>query len=171
MNCARELEIARALAAEAGAALLQFRSEGAGEAGRNRASGEVLTVAGLVADDLICSGLADAFPDDSLCSRHAGGQAGWTGRVWLVDALDSESNFLADGDEFTVSVGLAIHGRAVLGVVFNPARREMFAGTIALGATLNGRPLVGQAPALDAEKPIVVPQANGKMRPPFVRIA
>lgn len=160
MNCARELEIAKALAAEAGAMLLQHRSEAAGDVGRKRASGEVLTVAGLVADDVICSGLTDAFPDDSVCSRHSGRQAGWTGRVWLVDALDGESNFLAGGDEFSVSIGLAIHGTAVLGVVFNPARGEIFGAAIRLGAALNGRPLLAATREIDSQKPITVPQAE-----------
>lgn len=159
MNCARELEIAKGLAAAAGAVLLHLRSEAAGDVGRNPVSGETLTVAGLVADDLICSGLSDAFPDDSLCSRHSGRLAGWTGRVWLVDSLDGDQSFLGDGDEFTVSIGLALHGRPVLGVIYNPVKREMFAGTVVLGATLNGQPLVTPAD-LDRDKTIVTPQAE-----------
>jgi myo-inositol-1(or 4)-monophosphatase len=160
MNCARELEITKALAAQAGAVLLQFRGEAAGEVGRKRSSGEVVSLAGVVTDDLICSGLADAFPDDTLFSRHSGRQAGWTGRVWLVDALDGDENFVAGGEEFTVSIGLAVHGRAVLGVVFNPVRKEMFAGSIRLGATLNDHPLPLQASPNESAKAIVAPRAE-----------
>jgi myo-inositol-1(or 4)-monophosphatase len=61
-------------------------------------------------------------------------------RVWLVDPLDSKTNYVQGGDEFSISIGLAVNGRATLGVVFNPSRDELIAGCLSRGVRLNGRP-------------------------------
>jgi myo-inositol-1(or 4)-monophosphatase len=61
--------------------------------------------------------------------------------VWIVDPLDSTSNFTACGDEYSVSIGLAVDGHAALGVVYNPAREEMVAGYEPARVTLNGSPV------------------------------
>jgi fructose-1,6-bisphosphatase/inositol monophosphatase family enzyme len=45
--------------------------------------------------------------------------------VWIVDPLDSTSNFTECGDEYSVSIGLAVDGRAALGIVYNPARGDV----------------------------------------------
>jgi 3'(2'), 5'-bisphosphate nucleotidase len=48
-------------------------------------------------------------------------------RFWLVDPLDGTREFVARNGEFTVNVALVSAGRAVLGVVFAPARGCLFA--------------------------------------------
>jgi myo-inositol-1(or 4)-monophosphatase len=47
-------------------------------------------------------------------------------RVWVVDPIDGTRSFIAGYPEFAVSVGLVEDGRAVLGVILNPARDETF---------------------------------------------
>ena len=47
-------------------------------------------------------------------------------RVWIVDPIDGTRSFIAGRPEFAISVGLAEHGAAVVGVVYNPAREELF---------------------------------------------
>lgn len=47
-------------------------------------------------------------------------------RVWIVDPIDGTRSFIAKVPEFAISVGLVEDGVPVLGVVFNPARDELF---------------------------------------------
>jgi 3'(2'), 5'-bisphosphate nucleotidase len=47
---------------------------------------------------------------------------------WLVDPLDGTKEFLCHRDEFTVNIALIIQRRPVLGVVYVPARGELYSG-------------------------------------------
>jgi fructose-1,6-bisphosphatase/inositol monophosphatase family enzyme len=140
MKLEHELTVAKSLALEAGALLLRHR-EGPIEV-RHKPNGEVVTVADTESDALIRAGLASAFPLDAIFSEETADSPDRLSspRVWIVDPMDGTSNFIERGDEFTVSIGLAVEGRAVLGVVYNPVRDELFAGCEPCGVTLNGAP-------------------------------
>lgn len=47
---------------------------------------------------------------------------------WLVDPLDGTREFISGGQDFTVNIGLIHNGVPILGVVYAPARGEMYAG-------------------------------------------
>lgn len=51
-------------------------------------------------------------------------------RFWLVDPLDGTKEFLKRNDEFTVNIALIEDGAPVLGVVYAPACRILYAGTV-----------------------------------------
>jgi len=136
-----ELSIARDLARAAGAALLRHRA-GPLQVG-SKARGEIVTAADLESDQIIRDGLALAFPADVVYSEETPDTRRRLNmaRVWIVDPLDSTSNYAAGGDEYCVSIGLAVNGQAVLGAVYSPARDEMVSGAHALGVTLNELPV------------------------------
>jgi myo-inositol-1(or 4)-monophosphatase len=140
MKLKSELNVARRLAMEAGGLLRRHR-KGPLEV-RHKASGEVVTTADAEADVLIRTGLASAFPSDAILSEESADSPDRlsSSRVWIVDPVDGTSDFIGGGDEFTVSIGLAVDGRAVLGVVYNPVRDEIFTGCEACGVTLNNVP-------------------------------
>jgi len=137
----RELDAATRLALDAGAALRRHQA-GVLEVSYET-HGEPVTLADLEADAIIRDGLKGAFPDDVVFSEETADSPVRLSRplVWIVDPLDSTSNFMERGDEYSVSIGLSIEGRAVLGVVYNPARNELFAGYQGAGVTLNGSPV------------------------------
>jgi 3'(2'), 5'-bisphosphate nucleotidase len=54
-------------------------------------------------------------------------------RFFLVDPLDGTREFISRRDEFTVNVALIDGGRPVLGVVFAPARHELYWGDVRTG--------------------------------------
>jgi 3'(2'), 5'-bisphosphate nucleotidase len=125
MTLERELQIATGLAYRAGAALRRH------QAGlidvRYKAHGEPVTPADVEADAIIRGGLAAAFPEDAVFSEETPDSPLrlTMRRVWIVDPLDSTSTFTARGDEYNVSIGLAVDGRAALGIVYNPARGDV----------------------------------------------
>ena len=47
-------------------------------------------------------------------------------RVWIVDPLDGTKEFVAGVPEYAVAVALVERGEAVLGVVYNPPKDEMY---------------------------------------------
>jgi myo-inositol-1(or 4)-monophosphatase len=136
----RELQVAMQLALEAGALLRERQKQPLEVA--HKANGEIVTPADLASNELICRGLASAFPGDQIYSEEGQPAAGASQtRVWIVDPLDSTSNYVQGGSEYALSIGLAIDKEATLGVVYNPSRHELFAGYRGLGATWNGVPV------------------------------
>lgn len=58
--------------------------------------------------------------------------------LWCVDPLDGTSNFVRGLPFFAVSVALVRNGKSVLGVVYDPVAKEIFAAERGRGAFLNG---------------------------------
>jgi myo-inositol-1(or 4)-monophosphatase len=95
---------------------------------------------------LVVERLAKAFPNDRIVAEEGTvipGDAGGALRVWYVDPLDGTTNFAHGLPLFSVSLGLCVNHRPVLGVVTAPALGWTFAGTITGGgATFNGKAIV-----------------------------
>ena len=60
-------------------------------------------------------------------------------RVWIVDPLDGTKEFITGVPEFAVAIALIEDGAPVLGVTYNPIKREMFWGARGAGCYLNTR--------------------------------
>ena len=155
----RELETARGLALAAGAILLRHRAGAVAVA--HKARGEVVTAADVESDAAIRSGITAAFPDDVVFSEEALDPPGREARprLWIVDPLDGTSTFIAGGDAYAVSIGLAVEGEAVVGAVYVPARAQLFTGSRGRGVTLNGAPVrASDVTALGAARVTVSPK-------------
>lgn len=53
---------------------------------------------------------------------------------WLVDPLDGTKEFIKQNGEFTVNIALILGNRPHLGVIYVPARRELYFGEPLLGS-------------------------------------
>ncbi len=62
-------------------------------------------------------------------------------RRWIVDPLDGTTNFLHGLPHWSISIGLEHKGEMVAGVIYDPARDEMFVAEKGAGAYLNDRRL------------------------------
>lgn len=118
--------VLRRLAVAAGAAILQVRGE-ADPGARSKADDSPVTRADLAADDIICAGLAAAFPGVAVVTEERPETHAAAGRCFLVDPLDGTREFLAGGDDFTVNIALMEEDRPVAGVVLAPATGRLFA--------------------------------------------
>lgn len=57
----------------------------------------------------------------------------WT-TLWIVDPLDGTKEFIKKNGEFTVNIALVSEGIPVLGVIYVPARKELYFAANTLGA-------------------------------------
>jgi 3'(2'), 5'-bisphosphate nucleotidase len=55
---------------------------------------------------------------------------------FLVDPLDGTKEFVRGGDDYTVNIGLIVEGSPILGVVYAPATKHLYAGVVGEGAWL-----------------------------------
>ena len=112
-----DAELARAIAEEAGALLLELRS--------GHEPGRALGDAGdKAAQALIAERLAAARPDDFVLSEEAADNIARcaASRLWVVDPLDGTAEYSAGRDDWAVHIGLSIDGVPVVGAVALPAR-------------------------------------------------
>lgn len=130
---ARELDRAAQLARVAGGVLL--RHYGSVKAVL-KAGGSPVTVADQDSSCIIVEGLRRYFPNDAVVSEEEEGVAGRSRarRLWLVDPLDGTREFLAQNGEFSIMIGLAVGGHAVLGVVYAPALDMLWGAAPGIGA-------------------------------------
>ena len=62
-------------------------------------------------------------------------------RLWIIDPLDGTVNYANGIPVWCVSIGLAVGGQPVLGVIYDPVRDEMFTARAGQGAQLDGAPI------------------------------
>lgn len=72
--------------------------------------------------------------------------------LWVVDPIDGTTNYVAGLPFFAISVAYFIGGRAVIGVVYDPATREMFSASRGGGAYMNGLKLPLRPPAANLKE-------------------
>lgn len=69
--------------------------------------------------------------------------------LWCIDPVDGTSNFVHGLRYFAVSVALIREGKSVLGVVYDPVAKEVFAAESGRGAFLNGTKMLKRMAATD----------------------
>src|SRR5678810_26591 len=80
-----------------------------------------------------------AFPDHPVLAEERGLSEPCPSRYkWVIDPLDGTTNFAHGFPAYCVSVGVECDGRAIIGVVYDPTRDELFTAQMGHGAYLNG---------------------------------
>jgi 3'(2'), 5'-bisphosphate nucleotidase len=136
MELKRELEVAVDLARRAGGVLLEYYSVSPDV--EYKPGHEPVTAADRAANGLIVSGLAEAFPEDGILAEETPDTVARLGhdRLWVVDPMDGTKEFIKRNGEFSVMIGLALGGRAMLGVVYQPTEERLFYAAEGTGAWL-----------------------------------
>ncbi len=63
------------------------------------------------------------------------------GYLFIIDPIDGTTNFIRQNHTSSISVGLLKDGESVLGVVYNPYKKEIFYAEKGRGAYRNGSPI------------------------------
>lgn len=100
--------------------------------------GDFVSKADLSAEKILKDELRGARPTYGWLGEETGEEQGEDPtRRWIVDPLDGTTNFLHGMPHWAVSVALEHKGEVVAGVVFDPAKDEMFYAEKGQGAWLN----------------------------------
>jgi len=128
---------------------------------RDKSDASPVTAADEAAEKIILADLAVIAPNIPVVAEEAvaaGKVPVIAERFFLVDPLDGTREFISHRDEFTVNVALVENGQPVLGVVFAPARRELYWGDVhaAKAGHINADPdgtMPSMGTAISARKP------------------
>lgn len=103
-----------------------------------KGAGDFVSRADLSAEKIIKDDLMGARPTYGWVAEESGAEDGQDPtRRWIVDPLDGTTNFLHGLPHWAVSIALEHKGQVVAGVVFDPAKDEMFFAEKGAGAWLN----------------------------------
>lgn len=103
---------------------------------------EPVTIADREASRLIVDHLAEEFAGDAILSEEEPDDVERrlaTSRVWIIDPLDGTAGFVKRDGDFSVQIGLAVDGKAVLGVVYQPFHDRLLFAVKGTGAFLRGQ--------------------------------
>ena len=82
--------------------------------------------------------LQQNFPDHSILAEEETDLVGAARQRWIIDPLDGTTNWAHGYPQLCVSIALEVEREIVLGLVYDPLRRECFRAVKRQGATLNG---------------------------------
>jgi len=106
-----------------------------------KAPKDLVTDADVASQRAIADILTARFPDSVFVGEEDGyntvrpepGQL-----CWIVDPLDGTANYVHRLQNFSVSIGAAIDGKLLAGIVFDPTSNELYEASLGEGAWLNG---------------------------------
>jgi myo-inositol-1(or 4)-monophosphatase len=125
------------LAREAGALALGHFSKINGLTVESKGHLDLVTQADKDVEAFLTQRLREAFPDDGVFGEEGTAHQGCSGRLWVIDPIDGTFNFVRGNDQWAVSIGLHEQARPVFGVIYAPARDQLFSGGDGIVATLN----------------------------------
>lgn len=98
--------------------------------------------------------LSDSFPGHDFLAEEGLSEEKGAEFRWIIDPLDGTTNYAHKFPIFTVSIALEKESKAVLGVIYDPMREEMFTALKGEGAFLNERK-IGVSSVDDLDKSLV----------------
>ncbi|MFG6498685.1 inositol monophosphatase family protein [Sulfitobacter sp. 1A13191] len=103
-----------------------------------KGAGDFVTKADIGAEKIIKDDLMGARPTYGWLAEEGGEEEGQDPtRRWIVDPLDGTTNFLHGLPHWAISIALEHKGEIVAGVIFDPAKDEMFFAEKGTGAWMN----------------------------------
>ncbi len=106
----------------------------------SKGAGDFVSKADIKAEEIIREELCEARPNYGWLGEESKPVKGSDPtRRWIVDPLDGTTNFLHGLPHWAVSIALEHKGEIVAGVVFDPAKDEMFVAEKGSGAWMNDR--------------------------------
>ena len=103
---------------------------------------DMASEADLNTEILIRDRVAAAFPQDAFLGEETGDTELTPGQgLWVVDPIDGTQPFISGLSGWCVSIAFVLENELKFGMVYAPARGELFAGGEGFPATLNGSPV------------------------------
>ena len=138
MSLSANMNIMKKAARKAGRSLVKDFREVENLQVSMKGAGDFVSRADIAAEEIIKSELMDARPTYGWVGEEGGAETGSDPtRRWIVDPLDGTTNFLHGLPHWAVSIALEHKGQIIAGVIYDPAKDEMFFAEKGEGAWMN----------------------------------
>lgn len=108
---------------------------------RHKADNTEVSDADLVAEKVIIETIRKSFPDHGIFSEEAGSSLSKSEYLWIIDPLDGSTNFLHHLSHFCTAIALVRENQPLLGVIYAPLAKELFAAQTNQPASVNSQPI------------------------------
>jgi myo-inositol-1(or 4)-monophosphatase len=133
------LTIAVRAARRAGSIINRAALDGGGFEVRAKQRNDFVTRVDTAAEEAILEIVRKAYPDHAVLAEESGAAAGHAEYQWVIDPLDGTTNFIHGFPQYCVSIAIRHREALAHGVVYDPARNELFTASKGRGAFLNDR--------------------------------
>lgn len=108
------------------------------EVGEKSSPGDLVTEIDRAAERAIVEGILAARPHDAILGEEGTNREGTSGVRWVVDPIDGTANYVRGYPSYSVSIGVEVGGRAMVGVVADGLGRRT-EGVVGRGAFRDDR--------------------------------
>ena len=105
---------------------------------RKKSAIDLVTDVDLEVERMFRALIAERFPDHDVLAEEMDVASRGASHRWVFDPLDGTTNFAHGVPIFCASLALEVDGKAQVGAVYDPNRRELFTAEAGVGAWLNG---------------------------------
>ncbi len=134
------LNIAVRAARRAGSIINRASLDSGGLQVKSKRANDFVTEIDRAAETAIIEVVQKAYPDHAILAEESGLiQSEKQEYRWIIDPLDGTTNFIHGFPQYCVSIGVEHRGKLAHGVVYDPARNELFTASQGRGAFLNDR--------------------------------
>ena len=107
---------------------------------RAKRANDFVTQVDRAAEDAIIQVLRQAYPDHAILAEESGvTESAKAEYRWIIDPLDGTTNFIHGFPQYCVSIAVQRKGVTAHGVVYDPAKNELFTASKGAGAFLDDR--------------------------------
>ncbi len=125
--------------------------------------GDFVTAADKRAEEIIFEELQKARPDYSFLMEEGGKVEGKDpDNAWIIDPIDGTHNFMHGIPHWCISIALESKGKILAGVIYDPAKDELFYAEKGMGAFLRGGKRLRASGRNDLESCVVATGYTGK---------
>ncbi|ODN83056.1 hypothetical protein L202_01281 [Cryptococcus amylolentus CBS 6039] len=113
---------------------------------------DLVTEVDKAVEKFIVGKITEAYPDHKFIGEESyNGQKITDAPTWIVDPIDGTTNFVHGFPMVATSIGLAVKGKPVVGVIYNPFLDQLWSAAKGKGAYLNQK---RKLPITGAQKPL-----------------
>lgn len=98
---------------------------------------DLVTDADVTAEKIITEIIKNKFSDHAILAEEKVDIKGNSDYGWIIDPIDGTTNFASQIPHFAISLGLLFKDEIILGVIYDPIKKEMFYAEKGKGAFLN----------------------------------
>lgn len=92
-------------------------------------------------EEVIVKTIKKEFPDHHFLSEESIHDKEIAGYRWIIDPLDGTTNYIHQYMVFSISIALQKDGEIILGVIYDPIKKELFTAQKGRGSFLNNKPI------------------------------
>ncbi|MAL41205.1 MAG: inositol monophosphatase [Thalassospira sp.] len=102
---------------------------------------DMVSIADKNVEAIIRDRIHDAFPEDGFLGEEMGIEKGANDCLWVIDPIDGTACFVNQMPTWCISVALMVGNEVVIGLIYHPCGKELFAAQAGKGASVNGEPI------------------------------